>query len=322
MKTLVLIAAVLAVTTYGQINLPGGVPNAENISNEVFSAIQDVSKAAPTLFGQIPKILATFLYSIDEGFLVDKPDLMKHLIGNIGDVDKAFKIGLKTAMKLIPTLSNNPLATGLADKGLAYEMTEEDKQILDGVLKLITNSMVSVEEWNLIAAEFPPKNPRIQTQTESQFSILEVAPKLTKELVRTFFMVTLEAYPDETDDGQEVIKVLKANTAEVDRLIKEWYKMVQGLPHFSQSTAEYKQLSTDLANKGLAYNLTREKFQVGIAYFNSFFKEGFAGNDEYLVKMWKELQAQHTGIAPYSSGGTNVLGSFVAFAILAAFNIF
>ena len=65
MKTLVLIAAVLAVTTYGQINFP----NAGNISNEVYSAIQEVSKTAPTLFGQIPEILATFLYSKSEDFL-------------------------------------------------------------------------------------------------------------------------------------------------------------------------------------------------------------------------------------------------------------
>ena len=315
MKTLVLIAAVLAVTTYGQLNFL----NAEKKSNEVYFAIQEVSKTAPTLFGQIPEILATFLYSKSEDFLDAKDDLLEHLSTNSGDVDKALKIGLKTAMKLIPGLSEMPIATGLADKGLAYEMTEADKQNLDGFLKLITDNKVSVEEWNLIASEFPPKNPRIQTK--SQFSILEIAPKLTKELVRTFVMVTLQAYPDETDEGQEVIKVLKANTAEVDKLIKEWYKIVQGLPHFSQSTAEYKQLSTDLANNGLAYNLTREKFQVGIAYFNSFFKTGFSGNDDYFVKTWKELQEQHRVIASNSSGGTNIWASLVAFAILAVVNI-
>ena len=147
MKTLVLIAAVLAVTTYGQLNFL----NAEKKSNEVYFAIQEVSKTAPTLFGQIPEILATFLYSKSEDFLDAKDDLLEHLSTNSGDVDKALKIGLKTAMKLIPGLSEMPITTVLADKGLAYEMTEEDKQNLDGFLKLITGNKVSVEEWNMIA---------------------------------------------------------------------------------------------------------------------------------------------------------------------------
>ena len=315
MKSLLLIAAVLAVTTCGQSIDGDADPNL--FGNKVNTAIEEVSKAAPNLFGQIPEIVAAFLFSQREDFLDVKDDLLKRLGSNSGDVDTILKMGLKTAIDLVSGLNEIPLLTQLADKGFAYKMTSEEALTLDSFLKSITAGQVSIEEWNLIAIEFPPKNPR--TKTQSQFSIIEIAPKITKELVRTFFRAILNDSQDEITK-QKVIRVLKTNTAEVDKLIKEWYKMVLSLPPFP-SNAEYKQLNTELANKGLAFNLTKEKFQEGIANFNPLFRNGFAENAEYLVKVWNELQAKYLGNDSNSSAATNFVGSLCAFTIFAVINV-
>ncbi len=316
MKLSLLIAAVLAVTTCGQSIDGDADPNL--FGNKVNTAIEQVSKAAPNFFGQIPEIVAAFLYSQREDFLDVKEDLLKRFSSISGDVDTILKMGLKTAIDLVDGLNEILLLTHLADKGFAYKMTSEDELTLDSFLKSITTGQVSIIEWNLIAIEFPPKNP--STKTQSQFSIIEIAPTITKELVRTFFRAILKDSQDEITK-QKVIGVLKTNTAEVDKLIKEWYNMVLSLPHFSQSNAEYKQLSTELATKGLAFNLTKDKFQEGIANFNPLFKNGFTENVEYFVKVWNELQAKHRGNDSNSSAATNVLGSLCAFTIFAVINV-
>ncbi len=314
MKSLLLIAAVLAVTTCGQ-SIDGDAAT-KLFGNKVNTAIEEVSKAAPNLFGQIPEIVAAFLYSQREDFLDVKEDLLKRISSNSGDVDTILKMGLKTAIDLVDGLSEIPLLTQLADKGFAYKMTSEEALTLDSFLKSITAGQVSIIEWNLIATEFPTKNP--STKIQSQFSIIEIAPKITKELVITFFRAILK---DSQDEKQKVIGVLKSNTAEVDKLIKEWYNMVLSLPHFSKSNAEYKQLSTELATTGLAFKLTKEKFQEGIAYFNPLFKNSFTKNFEYFVQVWNELQAKYLSNDSNSSAATNVVGSLCAFTIFAVINV-